>query len=85
MCLVHQYVQCVEILQDNDLQCLHDVELISKHTHLECDVFIKNVILFVFSCIKFYFGIWQHTHFHFNPVHKTSIFWGHVPGHDNLI
>ena len=52
----------------------YDVGLVSKHTHLEYCVFVKNTVLFVFSFNKFYFGFEQPVHFHFNPSNKPKFF-----------
>ena len=34
----------------------YDMGLVSKHTHLEDGVFVKDIVLLVFSFNKFYFG-----------------------------
>ena len=74
MCLVHLYVQCVEILQNYGLQCFYDVGLVSKQTHLKYGVLVKkNIFLFVVLFNKFNFGFWQPIHFHFNPSKKPVI------------
>ena len=49
-------------------------ELFSKHLHLECDVFLKTIVLFVFSFDGFYFCFWQLVHSHFKPSKKLIFF-----------
>ena len=44
MYLVHQYVRCVEVFQDNGLRQFCDVGLFPKHTHLEYGVFLKKTL-----------------------------------------
>ena len=41
MCLMHQYVQCVEVFKDNDLTWFFDVGIFPKHTHLKYGVFLN--------------------------------------------
>ena len=48
-------MHCVEVLQDNDLQCFYDVGLVSIQTHLEFNVFLKDIFFVIFSFTKFYF------------------------------
>ena len=63
MCLMHQYVQCVEVFKDNGLTWFFDVGLFPKYIHLEFGVFFKTIILFVLSFDRFYFIFWQLIHF----------------------
>ena len=86
MCLVHQYVQCVEVFQDNGLRRFYDVRLIPKYTHLEYGVFFKTIILFVFLFDDFYFIFLAISPFPFLSIQKTHIFLErYVSKFDNLI
>ena len=55
MCLVYKYVQCVEVLENNDLRWIYDVEVVFKHTHLEYGVFFFKLFIFYSHFIKFIF------------------------------
>ena len=56
MCLVHQYVHYVEVLQENGLQYFYDVGLVSKHAHFEYDMFVKTLFCLYFHLINFIIG-----------------------------